>query len=228
MLAVILLAIAAAALSSYALIHAELERQAWDRVDHGARAGLALVEGETARLADLATLAAQRPTLRRLAASGEAGALHDYLETFRAGADLDQVVVTLPDRQVVAASSPTISGALVDRTDTPAIVALPGSDAGAAMVAGGQILDEAGRQDLGTVTVVRLLDTSFLDELGQVTGLEYSLLLGGDRVATTLPAYPAAASGNNSASPQRRFTAASQPFYAVTAAVAMAPPGLDL
>ena len=72
MVALIVLAIAAAALPAYALIYAELERQAWDHVESGAATSEALIEAELDRLANAATPAAQRPTLRALAADGRA------------------------------------------------------------------------------------------------------------------------------------------------------------
>ena len=46
----VVLAIAAASLPAYALIHAELEHQAWTRVEQGARTSRALLEAELARL----------------------------------------------------------------------------------------------------------------------------------------------------------------------------------
>src|SRR3989304_799835 len=87
MVVLVVLAIAAASLPAYALIHAELEQQAWTRVEQGARTSRALLEAELARLADLATLAAQRPTLLALTTDRKTTELEAYLETFLAGDD---------------------------------------------------------------------------------------------------------------------------------------------
>ena len=106
MVPLIVLAIAAAALPAYALIYAELERQTWDRVERGAAKSEALIEAELDRLADVAVLAAQRPTLLALAADGNPEQLEPYLDTFRRGTDADQVIVQTVDGVTVCSTSP--------------------------------------------------------------------------------------------------------------------------
>jgi two-component system phosphate regulon sensor histidine kinase PhoR len=229
--ALIVLAIAAAALPAYALIRGELERQAWDRVDRGAATSKALIEAELTRLSSLATLAAQRPTLRSLAGEPPSAELQTYLETFRSAAGVDDVLVTSTTGDETAAGS--LSGALPcgEQVTEPAVVAIPGSGAGAALVAGADVVEEGGSRILGTVTVARLLDEGYLADLGAITGLRYSLLLDGERVATTLPGYPAVTAERSTTDAplaRRELLAASAPFYAIRTALGPPSSGLEL
>jgi PAS domain S-box-containing protein len=83
-----------------------------------------------------------------------------------------------------------------------------------------------------TVTLIRILDEGSLAELGQITGLRYSLLLGEARVATTLPGYSAAAgTGGGTAETggvRREIAAAGEPFYTITTAIGRPEAGLSL
>ncbi|MEJ2149523.1 MAG: hypothetical protein P8Z40_08570, partial [Chloroflexota bacterium] len=66
----ILLAAAAAGIPAIWLLQAQLSRQAWAQIDQGVQAAQALYVAEEKRVADMATLAAQRPTLNTLLAEG--------------------------------------------------------------------------------------------------------------------------------------------------------------
>jgi C4-dicarboxylate-specific signal transduction histidine kinase len=129
MVVLVVLAIAAASLPAYALIHAELEHQAWARVEQGAGTSRSLLEAELARLMDLATLAAQRPTLLALTADRRTRELEAYLETFRAGADIDSIVVKSEAGDVIAGTASTGSSAVAEMIRRR-IVAVPGRGAG--------------------------------------------------------------------------------------------------
>src|SRR3990170_1579065 len=79
LVAVIFLTAAATALPAYSLIRTELERQARSRVEQGATSSLALLNAEQAQLDQLATLAAQRPTLRSILQEGNRQEVEAYL-----------------------------------------------------------------------------------------------------------------------------------------------------
>src|SRR3990172_3152770 len=129
MVVLVVLAIAAASLPAYALIHAELEHQAWTRVEQGARTSQALLEAELARLKDLATLAAQRPTLLALTTDRKTTELEAYLETFRAGADIDSIVVKSGAGDVIDGASSTGFPSTVFEMIGTRMGAFPGSGA---------------------------------------------------------------------------------------------------
>ena len=78
LVAVIFLTAAATALPAYSLIRTELERQARSRVEQGATSSLALLNAEQAQLDQLATLAAQRPTLRSILQEGNRQEVEAY------------------------------------------------------------------------------------------------------------------------------------------------------
>jgi PAS domain S-box-containing protein len=232
LLALVVLSIAAAPLPALAIIHSELEGQAWKRVEQGSRTSQALLDAELAGLADLATLAGQRPTLRSLITDFQSGELKVYLDVFRAGADIDSIIVTTPSGEIVAGEAVGGWTPDVEAEGPPTIVAIPGSGAGAALVASAEIVDEAGSASGSTVTLIRILDEGSLAELGQITGLRYSLLLGEARVATTLPGYSAAAgtSGDTAETGgvRREIAAAGEPFYSITTAIGRPEAGLSL
>src|SRR3990172_8037543 len=165
MVVLVVLAIAAASLPAYALIHAELEHQAWTRVEQGARTSQALLEAELARLKDLATLAAQGPTLPPLTTDRKTTELEAYLETFRAGADIDSIVVRSGAGDVIAGASSTGFASAAVETTGPRIVAVPGSGAGATLVAGAAV----GGAGSPTVGVYRLFHYLLLTNLRHIT-----------------------------------------------------------
>jgi PAS domain S-box-containing protein len=232
MVALVVLSIAAASLPALAIIHGELERQAWNRLEQGSMTTQALLEAELARLADLATLAGQRPTLRTLVTDHRTGELEAYLDVFRDGVDIDSIVVISPSGEIVAGQPLSGWTSSIDAPSALAIVPVPGSGAGAAIVATAEIVDEAGSATGGTVRVLRLLNEGSLAEIGQITGLHYSLLLDGKRIATTLPGYTAGAtagaSGAESGAARGELRSAGAPFYTITTPVGRSQDGLEL
>ncbi len=106
LVAVIFLTVAAIALPAYSLVRTELERQAWSRVDEGATSSLALFNAGQSQLDQLATLAAQRPTLRSILRGGNRQELEAYLTAFAEGAgvaedDCIRLLVTFITHQCV-------------------------------------------------------------------------------------------------------------------------------
>ena len=91
--ALVLLTAAAAGLPAVWLIRDQLGRQAWAQVEQGSLAAQALYEAKQNELQSLATLTAQRPTLRELLAKGERETLSAYLHTLQEGSGLDLVLV---------------------------------------------------------------------------------------------------------------------------------------
>ena len=75
------------------LIRNQLESQAWAQVHQGVQATTALYAAREQDLDNLATLTAQRPSLRSLLQPVDREALTAYLETLRQGADLDWIAV---------------------------------------------------------------------------------------------------------------------------------------
>src|SRR5262245_53340757 len=102
----VLLTALAAGLPALWLLRNQLEDQAWAQVFQGSRAAQALYTAQQSETANLATLTAQRPTLRELLDQGQAAPTHSYLEVLRAGAGLDLVLVCNTQQQAIAWAGP--------------------------------------------------------------------------------------------------------------------------
>jgi PAS domain S-box-containing protein len=229
MVALVALAIFAASLPAIGLIHDELEHQAWNRLEHAASTSQSLLEADLDRLANLAALAAARPTLRALLHNRQAGELQAYLDAFRDGAAVDQIVVSGEVGELSSGDRLPWLLASMGADFEPGIVALPGSGAGAAMVAIAEIPDAAGGQPGESIALVQLLDEDYLADLGEKTGLQYSLLLNGERIATTLPAYPAGGEISSMGEAERsEIEVAEAPYFVVTRSIGDPAAGLDL
>lgn len=181
--AVIILTTVAAGVPAFWLIRAQLESQAWARVEDGGRVTLALLETEKTGLDNIATLTAQRPTLRNLLIEGSTDTLRDYLKAFQAGVELDILVVHDASSQLIAggAPSPWADPPVVSEV---AFYVVPSSESGLALLASQPVLDSDTL--LGYVTVGVLLDDDFARRLAAETGFDQSIILEGRRTATSL------------------------------------------
>jgi PAS domain S-box-containing protein len=191
--AVIVATTVAAGVPAYWLVRSQLEQQAWARVADGERITLALLEAERARLADLATLTTQRPTLQTmLREGGSASALSDYLRAFQTSVELDILIVRDASGQPLAGSAPWSAWADLPFTRGVAFQPLPGPGSGLILVASQPVLDNQSGRLLGHITAGILLDDDFTQQLAAQSGFGQSILLDGDRVATSLAGAPPA------------------------------------
>ena len=184
---IIFLATITAGVPAYWLISTELERQAWAHVTDGARVTQALLSAEQERMANLATLAAQRPTLQRLMHEGEKASLVDYLYTFSIGVDLDILVVRDAGGSLIAdaISSPSWPDPPYD-TEI-AFYASPTPVPSLALVASRPVYMDQSDLLLGYVTLGILLDDVFTYRLAIETGYEQSIVMETSRIASSLP-----------------------------------------
>jgi PAS domain S-box-containing protein len=186
--ALALLTAAAAGLPAIWLIRDQLARQAWAQVEQGRRATRALYEDRQGEIENLATLTAQRPTLRELLAAGEKAALRAYLDTLQAGAGLDAVLVCDPQgRSIVQADGLTSDApcALAAQGGFRVVPAMPAPQVW--LSAAHPIAGEADDGEPRFLVVVGIaLDEAFAAQMRDQTGLEHTLLVDGKPVATSL------------------------------------------
>ncbi|HEX2621238.1 MAG TPA: hypothetical protein VHL11_13855, partial [Phototrophicaceae bacterium] len=123
----------AAALPTYIIIRNELERQTWLRVQDARQNSNVILEFERAQLEKTVTLAAQRPTLKRLASEQNYVELDDYLRDFQTNTTLD--FLYLDD-----ASGKYLSGIRPDSQAVTIQITLPVEAAG--FITGGILLDD--------------------------------------------------------------------------------------
>jgi PAS domain S-box-containing protein len=178
----------AVGMPAYWIISNELEKQAWARIEDAERSTLVSLEAEQARLAGVALLAAQRPSLQQLLVAGDTAALSDYLQTFRSSLALDRLAVYDTSGHLLASS-----GLLSSQTE-PAPQTAAGfyvvSEGGLALVAGQPIRDNRLETLLGYVTVSVQINSDFARQLAVKTGFEQSILISTARIATSLENAP--------------------------------------
>jgi PAS domain S-box-containing protein len=184
--ALVLLTAAAAGLPAIWLIRNQLDHQAWAQVEQGSRASQALYAAQQNELNSLATLTAQRPTLRGLLAQEDQALMLAYLDTLQASSGLDLVLICDSEQQAVAQAGQMIASSICT-TSTPAgiHVVSTGTTPQTWLLAAHPIDTEDANLN-GTVIVGMELDDEFAAEMRTQTGLEHTLLLDGQSVATSL------------------------------------------
>lgn len=229
----------AAGLPALWLMHDQLSRQAWAQVEQAGLAARALYFVQENEVVNLARLTAQRPTLQRLLALQDFTALPPYLETLRRGADIDLILICDDKQQsVVQAGSLVISDlCLVDQASRLYVVngearpqvwllATHSFEADPDDVATGRVE--------GKVIVGQVLDDEFAAQMQAQTGLEHTLLLNGQPLASSLKSsrnlftpvvsQPATGGPQLGQQHQRIFTLDDQPYF--TTWLSLEEPGL--
>lgn len=183
--ALVLLTAAAVGLPAIILIQDQVESQVWAQVNQGRQASQALYNAIQGNINDLVTLTAQRPTLRQLLRLGDAATLSDYMQTLQTGTDLDLLQVCDNMQQPVA----TVGTYSVDRVCGSAVgtgfhrlSTLSGEQV---WLLATDIIEDGGRV-LGRVVVGIALDEEFVLRMRSQTGLEHTLLVGNQPVASSI------------------------------------------
>jgi len=181
-----LLTAVAAGLPAIWLIRDQLERQAWAQVEQGSRAAEALYEVRQRETTSLATLMAQRPTLCELLTHQDQAEWAAYLHTLQVGVGLDLVLVCDRKLHLVAQAGKAIPKTLcADDIPTGFHIVRAGSASQVWLLAAHPISDESGNQ-LGTVVVGDAVDDTFAERMHTQTGLENTVLIDEQPVATSL------------------------------------------
>lgn len=211
---IVLITTISAGIAPYWLIHQELARQAWARVADGQHVTQTLLENEKARLADIAVLVAERPTLQRLSTNGDSAALTDYLRALQSSAEVDILFVENVSGEVLGGKLPDVWQDLVSYQDTPVYVSSP-TDRQLIMLVTRPVIEDDTGDLLAYVTVGQLLDRDFMQQLASQTGLEQSIVVEHTRTASSLPR-----DGTGATEPEPRdersfadLTVRGQPYY---------------
>ncbi len=184
--ALTLLTAAAAGIPALWLLHDQLQTQASNQVEQGRLAAQSLYDAMQSELASLATLTAQRPTLRQLLTQEDWPGLSGYLETLQQGSGLDSVLVCSADQQVAAQAGQAPSADLCASLAKPGFFASStNTDAQVWLVASHLLADETNKA-LGSIYVGLRLDDDFAAQMRDQTGLEHSLLVAGHPAATSM------------------------------------------
>jgi PAS domain S-box-containing protein len=171
-----------------------LENQVWLRVQDAQSATNGLYNAEVTRLKKLAGLIAGRPTLYNLIQQGDVAGMEPYLNSLKeesGNLDIVQVITPgiqagdqlagLPSPQVFLAGREPYAADFITLGDPPRLF----------IVGVSQIQSSTeGDSPLGYVLVAREIKSDYMKTLEQQSGLAQSLIVGGRRVATSLPAAP--------------------------------------
>ena len=182
----VLLTVAAAGLPALWIIRNQLERQAWAQVEQGNRAAQALYAARQSEIADLATLTAQRPTLQAWLRQGEEAGLAAYLSALQAGTGLDLVLVCNTAYQPIAQAGVAVTEAICMDVATAEFDIAPAGSASQGWLLAAQPVTDKERGQIGTVVVGMALDDGFAAQMRAQTGLEHTLSVGGQPLATSL------------------------------------------
>jgi PAS domain S-box-containing protein len=216
--ALVLLTAAAAGLPAIWLIHNQLDRQAWTQVEQGNRAAYALYTAQQSELTSLATLTAQRPTLHDLLARDEKASLLAYLHTLQTGAGLDIVLICDSNHQVIARVGEATTDMLcAATTPTGFQIMSTGTAAKVWLFAAQPISNETANLKRKVIVGVALSD-QFAVQMRAQTGLEHTLLLNGQPVASSMDGSVASRRLVRSTAPDgtlhSTFTFGGHPYYA--------------
>jgi PAS domain S-box-containing protein len=196
------------------LIRSQLHRQEWSRLDQGALASQALYAAKRAELTGLATLTAQRPTLYELLPLGEKERLTDYLEILRQGSGLDLVMVCDASGRVLAQVGQSISNMECMSGTFEGTYTTPTEPFAEAWLFAGQQLDRVAGSPLGSVLVGTRLDDAFAAQMQAQTGLEHTVLMKEQVLATSLAERSHVPPPISSQTAQFEWTLNGHPYYA--------------
>ncbi|MFL7871722.1 MAG: ATP-binding protein [Anaerolineales bacterium] len=182
--AIIVITTLAAGVPAYITVRSELAKQAWTHVGDGGRVTMALLETEKERLANLAVLVAQRPTLQELALQRDINALNLYLQTFQTTVGLDFLILSDSAGQVIATGAESFPSIGKPFLNEAVFQVFNDVEPQLALLVSRPI--SGGSEQQLYVTVGTLLDDDYARKLAGETGLEHSFLVDEQRVSTSL------------------------------------------
>ena len=183
--ALVLLTAATSGLPAIWLIRGQIDRQAWAQAEQGSLAVRARYEAKQNELDNLATLTAQRPTLRDLLGKGDTAALSAYLQTLAEGSGLDLVLVCESEKPAAAHAPSPIPARLCSDGAGSGFYTVPGQLHPRVWLVGAYPLVAEGNRPAGEIFVGLDLDDQFAKVMHAQIGLEHTLLVEGQQVATS-------------------------------------------
>lgn len=185
MIVIVILTASAIGIPAIWLIRRQFDSQAWAKVDQGSQTMKVLLDVHIKELNNVAILTAQRPTLAELLTQMDNAQLTAYLETLRAGADLDALMIC--DRQENEMVF-KVGGEIPDRAcqtgfTNPFFLSPPGSDIPGWFLASQPI---PGYPRYAVVTG-QALDTEFIGNLREQIGMDLLLFNKDTLVGGSIP-----------------------------------------
>ncbi|MCA9951454.1 MAG: PAS domain S-box protein [Anaerolineales bacterium] len=168
------------------LIRNQSEMQAWAQVEQGSRATRSLLIATQKEVNGLALLTAQRPLIPELIAQNNITDLQIFLNTLREGTDLDLLLICDSSQKPVISVGDLVESNLCLQTTVPGYYINPESDGRRMWILGIEPIESTA--ELSNYVIVGIaLDNTFASELRSQTGLEHTLLVNNEIVASSLP-----------------------------------------
>lgn len=212
------------------LIRQQQVRQAWAQVEQGSQAARALYAARQNELVGLATLTAERPTLRALLAQADPAALTAYLQALQSGADVDAVLICSQGGQIAGQSGGRLPAQLCEPGAAAGFSILPDEGATVLWLLAARPIEAAGANQ-GLAILGERLDEQFAQKMHTQTGLEHTLFVderqaassaSGERPITNRRTAATAADGSE----HLTFSWGGDPYYAARLPLAeLAPSG---
>jgi len=167
------------------LIYNQQNSQAWALVDQGTKTARILYDAKQSELEDLTTLTAQRPTLNELLAQGSHDNLISYLADLQKNAGFDLVSVCILDNQLVSYPDGLFNENVCEIEEPKGYYIFNDDDGSQAwMLHSHYIVDEPTHTNYVVVGIS--LDRRFAEQMRAQTGLEHTLFMEGQPIATSL------------------------------------------
>jgi len=182
LIVVIVVTAIVAGIPSYILVRNELQNQTLARVKDGERVTKAFLDAEKARLVNLASHTAQRPTLQRLLQENGGSGLSEYLNNFKTGVGLDVLFISNSSGEF-AAGDVNEYACIGTKPTGEAFFYSPACLEDQIVMLATQPLS-GDFSDTFNVTVGVFLDDEFAHELARGTGFEQNFLVN-ERIAAT-------------------------------------------
>ena len=212
-IALVLLTAAAVGLPALWLIRGQLHRQALAQVGQGSRAAQALYEARENELSSLATLTAQRPTLHELLLRQEGDELSVYLDTLQKSLELDLVLICGSGQRVTASASEAALTSLCDREEPAGFHVIPTDTVPQVWLFAIHPLVDQTPSLPYTVLLGQHLDDEFAMQMRDQTGLEHTVLVEEEPVASSLLARQLVHDPGLKDAPQDTLTVDDRPYY---------------
>ncbi len=209
----VLLTAVAAGVPAVWLIGDQLDRQARTQVDRGNLVSQVLYAARQNELTDLATLAAQRPTLHELVREGNSQALAAYLSSLQQGSGLDLVSVCESGRTLAQAGLP-IAHDPCQAGVSSGFDVIPAEPVPEVWLLAVHPLAGEGAEPPSAVIVGVSLDDDFAAQMQARTGLEHTLMLGDQPLASSLASRQSASCSDLDGLEQGAFYWNGQRYYA--------------
>lgn len=181
---VVILTAVAVGVPALWLLREQLQYQAWSQVDQGQRAANSLYTAKQSEIESLVILTAQRPTLRELLIRGDPEDLETYLEALKQSLDIDILSVCDLDHRTLYNTQPSLPVDPCSAWKLDGYQVLP-NDPIPQIWLSARYPIAINESNASEVIVGKLLDDSFVLQLLDQTGMENSLQVGDQYVATS-------------------------------------------